>query len=1119
MQRLRRALVELAPQIYAETRSLHDLRMLDVGSNSDPREMPIPPQRGDWVSVHVGSRWGGHDRNAWFHGVVETPAQWIDQLDGHERAVVLRLLLGLGSEFGWPEGLLYVNGRLQQGINRHHVDILLRPDDVRSGAMTFDVRAWSGMLPQDHRIETAEIALLDRPMERFYYLLNAGSDLVEALDEGDPLCDALAAALDDAYDQVNLSPESLYSSVRRAVIQLDADLRALSARYQPANRPVVTAVGHGHLDVAWLWQTRHTREKAARTFSIATALMDAYPEYVFLHTTPQIFAWLKEDYPTLYERVRLRIDEGRFEAAGAMWVESDCNLVSGESLVRQILYGQRFLREEFRRDYDALWLPDAFGYSAALPQIMLRAGIPVFMTTKLSWSETNRIPADTFHWRGIDGSTVLAHFITTPTLGAPALFAKMDTYNGSLAVQAVRGVWQRYRQKAFNHETLLAFGHGDGGAGPTRQHLEQARAVQQLPGMPELRLGRADEYFARLRATVAQSPDVPSWDGDLYLEYHRGTYTTQTWLKRMHRQLEGALLLAEWLDAWNWALYPDGASDSRGALDAAWQTLLMHEFHDILPGSSIATVYWDARQALTELGERLGGFTAAALRGIIRGSTAAATGDMSRHAVMTLNPSPLARMELLASPDPGGGLAPYVAGKRLPTQPATADDLSTLLVELPRLAGRSLLAINWTSESSASSASSALSASAETRRIPSDAPGQDVEAGEDDEGVWLKNAAFTLRLNAAGEIVSLRERRVAGERELIPVGARANVLTAYEDLPRDFDAWDIDAYYVRKPYPLETLTVRLVERGPLRAVVRVERRFRSSTIMQRILLYRTNPRIDFETHIDWHEQHVLLKASFAVNVHAAHATCETQYGAIERPIGQNTSWDQARFELPAHRWIDLSEGDYGVSLLNDGRYGHDIHEGHLGLTLLRSPTFPDPQADQGTHDVTYSLYPHLGDWRAGGTVAAAYALNRPLVTLSAAEAGPRGNARSTARSKGAAGLDGPRPTTAPLFAVAADQAVIEAIKRSQDGQALIVRLYEACGSRVRVQVRSAVQLTDVVECDLLERPLSRESSPAYALWEASAAASHDAPEVETGGWSCALGPFEVRTFRVTPART
>ncbi len=312
---------------------------------------------------------------------------------------------------------------------------------------------------------------------------------------------------------------------------------------------------------------------------------------------------------------------------------------------------------------------------------------------------------------------------------------------------------------------------------------------------------------------------------------------------------------------------------------------------------------------------------------------------------------------------------------------------------------------------------------------------------------------------------------------------------------------------MRKPYPLEIVAVTLVEHGPLRAVVRVERRFRMSTVTQRVILYRLNPRIDFETHIDWHEQHVLLKTGFDVEIRATHATCETQYGAIERPVDRNTSWEQARFEIPAHRWIDMSEGDYGVSLLNDGRYGHDIANGHLGLTLLRSPTFPDPQADQGAHDVTYSLYPHVGDWRSDGTVAAAYALNRPLVMLTATET-------STCNDDDHSETDVQLPTTT-MFTVDVDNVVIEAIKRSQDGEGIIVRLYEAFGNRVRARIHSTLPIADVVECDLLERPLAPETSPSYALWVASPVASHDAPEVDGRSWSCAFGPNELRTFLVT----
>lgn len=1073
--RLRRALVDISRAMYVDTHPLTELRLLELGAGLRPEDVATPPGDGAaWRQVRVGSRWGGRDQYIWLHAEATIPREWLGEVEHGDRRAVLRLLLGTGTEFGWPEGLLYVNGKVLQGINRHHPDVLLRPDDVATGHLELDVRAWSGMLPRDHRIRHANIALLDRPTEELAHLLTAGADLLDALPASNAVIPALANALDSAYDRLDLrQPRSpgFYASARETLAFLKERLAQLRQDFTQPGRPVVTAIGHGHLDVAWLWQTRHTREKTARTFGIATALMDAYPDYRFLHTTPQVFAWLREDYPEMYERVAERVREGRFEAAGAMWVESDCNLVSGESLVRQIAYGQRFLREQFGREYDALWLPDAFGYSAALPQIMLRSGIPLFMTTKLSWSEINRIPADTMRWRGLDGSTVVAHFITTPTIGGRPTLENMDTYNGVLSLPAVLGLWERYRGKTFNNEVLLAFGHGDGGAGPARQYLEQAHAIQQLPGIPELRLGRADEYFARLLHRVEGRADVPLWDGELYLEYHRGTYTSQAWLKKAHRDSEGLLLTAEWLDAWAWALSAAREPDHRAMLDDAWRTLLLHEFHDILPGSSIAPVYEDARVAFDQLDETLRARIDASLRAI------AAGGGDTRGALVLVNPSPLPQAGVRELPgDPGNAMTMRAAdGGETPLATQRAENGATL-VDVPCLAGRG----------------AALVIAGTNARAHQAQPHADEEARGGDG--WLENNCFRLELDGAGAIESLVDKRVPGGRELVMPGDALNALVAYEDIPRDFDAWDIDAYYLRKPYAVEPGTVTLVEAGPLRATLLVVRRFLDSTITQRISIYRSVPRVDFRTEIEWCEQQVLLKAAFPLDLRVRAARAEIQYGSIERPATRNTSWEQAQFEVPAHRWLDVSEANYGVSLLNDGRYGHDIHESTVRLTLLRSATYPDPKADQGTHRFTYSLYPHLGDWRAGGTVAAAYALNRPFIF-----------------APGTTEQAQPQPA---LLSCETDGVVIEAIKRASDGDDLIVRLYEAHGGRAKPQVTSARVLKSVVECDLLERPLKPDVSPAYPLWAQSAYASHDVPNVGDRGWSFELRPFEVRTFRV-----
>lgn len=1075
-QRLRTGLRTLAPAIYRRPVPLDPFRVLPVGTNLPPYELPIPTKSElGWREAAVGMRWGGPDENIWLHGEAHVPADWQGLL-GDDYPVVARLQPGAGLEefFGWPEGLLYVNGRVQQGINRHHTDVLLRDEDVRTGRVVLDARVWSGLAPHDHRIEAADVALLDRRMERLVHLLAAGADLVDALDERDPLLYGLAEALERAHDALDMRDTAharLEESARGALVALERRLAELRERYVPAQRPTVTAVGHGHLDVAWLWQTRHTREKTARTFSIATALMEQYPDYVFLATTPQVFAWLKTDYPELYDRAKRRVLEGRFEAAGAMWLEADCNLVSGESLVRQILYGQRFLREELGREYDALWLPDAFGYSAALPQIMLRAGLKTFMTTKMSWNETNRIPADTFWWRGLDGSAVLAHFITTPSLIPLPPLDKVDTYNGAMNVPSVLGLWDRYRQRAVSQEVLLSFGRGDGGAGPTRQYLEQARAMRLLPGMPELRLGRADEYFARLRERAAQAGDVPTWDGELYLEYHRGTYTTQAWLKRAHRQNEARLLLAELLHAWLSTRTTAQAPDWQGALDDAWRTLLLHEFHDILPGSSIGPVYADAREAMANLERTLESMIADGLARL----AASAGGEPG--GMLLLNPSPFSQRAVIELRGAEASLARALAvgGQGAQAiQEAGAGDVLLETDEIPALGFRILGSHQGAAHGAA--------------------PVEAARAGER----TLENAFFALRLDDDGEIVSFVDKRVAGGRELAQPGRRLNHFEAYDDRPPNFDAWDIDADFERKPFPLGPARIEPVESGALRATLLVRREILSSVVEQRISVYRSIPRVDFATRIEWHDAHVLLKVAFPLDLRVRRATSETPFGAVERPTHRNTSWDQAQFETCAHRWVDLSEAGYGVSLLNDGRYGHDVRDATIRLTLLRSPTDPDPRADQGLHEVTYALFPHPGDWREGGTVAAAYGLNRPLRVVSITEAAVPG-------SRG--------QNQAAIFTATPASVVVEAVKRPAEGEGIILRVYEAHGARVRARLISTITIREIVECDLLERTLD-ERSPAFSAWKVSRYASHDVPLREGDAWSFELRPWEVRTFRV-----
>ncbi len=1062
--RIRRAVLDLRPACYHDPQPLAELRMLPIGTGVAPEGAPPPTESDErWQPVAVGSRWGGRDLTAWLSARAEIPEDW-QRLLGERWRVALRLILGYPQRdaFGWPEGLLYVNERLLQGINSYHPDVLLPQETVNAREMRLNVRAWSGLLDTDHRIEAADLALLDRDCEALTHLLDAGADVIDALHDDDPLLYALASALEGTLDGLDVRDSeggSFRQNISEGLARLRAALTDLRLQHARPDRPRITAVGHGHLDVAWLWQTRHTREKTARTFSVATALMNQYPEYVFLHTTPQVYAWLQRDYPELFGRVAKRVRDGHFEAAGAMWLESDCNLVSGESLVRQIVYGQRFLRETFGAEYEypVLWLPDAFGYSAALPQILLKSGLSTFVTTKMSWSETNRMPVDTFRWRGLDGSEVMAHFLTTPSLNPTPPLDKIDTYNGLLTVPAVLGAWQRYRQKDANRELLLAYGYGDGGAGPTRQMLDQAHVLAELPGLPEVRLGRADEYFAQLHQRLRDLSSLPAWDGELYLEYHRGTYTTQGWLKRAHRRAEGRLLLAEMLDAWLPAANQDDRDARKATLDEAWRTLLLHEFHDILPGSSISPVYADARTSFATLDETL----TASIDDRLRELHMPDTGTEGHPSLLVFNSSPFPQTAVVQVPEGVAGDAAATAGGQV--------------IEVPEIPAWGFRVVS--SEDVVRGQSGDL----EPARAAANT---------------LENGFFRLELDENGEIRSCVDKRVPGGREVFRAGQPGNALLAFDDRPRDFDAWDIDATYERTVYYPERAEIAIEETGPVRATLRVRRRLRSSTIEQRISVYRSVPRIDIATEIDWHEQHLLLKAAFPFDLRATHARYEIQYGSIERPTHRNTSWDQARFEVVGHRWADISEGGYGVSLLNDGKYGHDANGATLRLSLLRSPTWPDPTADQGRHEFTYSLLPHLGDWRDGGTVQQAYALNRPMLVRSLA------------------GMAGGGDTATWLFAAEPEGVVLEAIKRADDGDGVIVRVYDAYGTRQQARVRSSKPLRAVEECDLLERPLRDGDSPAYAAWLASPVASHDAPEWDEQGWSFTLRPFEVRTFRV-----
>ncbi|GAA3346837.1 glycoside hydrolase family 38 C-terminal domain-containing protein [Amorphoplanes nipponensis] len=718
----------------------------------------------------------------------------------------------------------------------------------------------------------------------------------------------------------------------------------------------ISATGHAHIDSAWLWPLRETRRKVARTVANVLQLMDAGHDLVHVMSAAQHWEWLREDHPALFERARERVAEGRFVPVGGMWVESDTVLPGGEAMVRQFTEGQRYFLEHFGTTSRVAWLPDSFGYSGALPQIVRQAGIEYFLTQKISWNRVNRFPHHTLHWVGIDGTGVFTHF-------PPA-----DTYNGELTAKELIYTAENFREKGAASRSLIPFGFGDGGGGPTREMLARAARAADQQGLPRVRVETPEAFFDAARA---EYPDPPQWFGELYLELHRGTLTSQAAMKRGNRRAEHLLRAAElWATT---AMVTGAAAYPYDALRAAWRTVLLHQFHDILPGSSIRWVHRAARQTYEQL--------IRTLEELIGAAQTALAGDGT--APVTFNAAPV---EIAGTPAGGARLGPAV------TYPAATV-----------------------------------------------------------HGLTLTSETTAVTLATDGTITSVRD--LATGTEAIAPGGRAGLLQLHPDYPAHWDAWDVDRHYrasVTDVTDVQSLEVSVTEDGAARAVI--ERRFASSAVRQTVTVRPGQPGVEIVLEVDWHEQQRLLKLGFDVDVHAERARFETQFGHVTRPTHENTSWDAARFEVAAHRWVHVGE-PVGVALANDATYGHEVrrvarHGGgmatSLRATLVRGPQFPDPQTDQGRHEFRFHL---LAAATVADAVAAGYRLNLPPV-----------------ERPGVAAVE-------PLVRLEGDANVlIEAVKPADDRSGdVVVRLYESHGVPGRVTLRTAFPTAGLSLTDLLER--------------------------------------------------
>jgi len=966
-----------------------------------PEPVPFAERRqGRKLALRPGQRWSKAAFDcAWFHFTGTVPPavagkQIVLLIDLSGEGCVVdaegRPLLGLTSissgfsrELGEP-GKRVVPFR-PKAAGGETVDLW-----VEAGANDlFGIRRNNGVLQE------AAIAIRNPELYALHYDFEVLHALLQQLPDDSGHAVQLRRALAKAGDL-------LRDFTKEEAVAARAVLRPELARRNKAAPLTVWAVGHAHMDLAWLWPIRETIRKCGRTFATALAMLERYPDYIFGASQPQQYAWVKEHYPALYERIKHRVAEGRWEVQGAMWVESDINVPSGESLIRQILYGKRFFRAEFGKEPVSLWQPDVFGYSGSLPQLLVKSGVRHFMTQKLSWNWVTRHPHHTFLWQGVDGSAVLAHM------------PPEDTYNSSASPAALAKAAERFIDKEVSDSCLMLFGIGDGGGGPGEEHLERLAREKDLDGLPPVVQRPAEEFFRHIEKG---SDTYAIWAGELYLERHQGTYTTQGRSKRYNRKLELALRELEFAAAM--AAEFAGASYPHAELERIWKEVLLYQFHDILPGSSITRVYDES---------------------------------LARYAVLTREVE-----ELTAAAD--AGLCRQIARSDSARPVGVINSLSWDRAEWLKLDGR------WIKAKAPSLGYAVVDAAAESAfdmPIVSES--------------LLENDKLRIAFDKSGAIVSCFDKE-AGREALAP-GTLGNVLVVYQD---DGDAWDIPMNYrERAPKRLRLHASEIVRDGPRTALCHTYR-IGNSTLRQQVVLLAGSRRVDFVTSVDWRESGKMLRTSFVPAVHANEANCDIQFGSIRRPTHTNTPADWAKFEICAHKWIDISDRGYGVALLNDCKYGYRVQGNVLDLNLLRSPGHPDPVADRAEHQFTYALYPHAGDHVAGGVMRAGYELNVPLRVLADRPGG------------------GKLAPSVSWFRINAPEIVIETVKQAEDGKGLIVRLYESAGASTRAELACGFALAEAAEANLIEE----EPKPL---------------DVSGGGLRLEFRPFEIRTLRLKPRR-
>ncbi len=969
---IRRATERLQKNVYNEIAKL-------AGSGYVTKE-PVPfseKTSGKKIDVAEGVKWGELWDCAWFFIEGTIP----NGTDLKNTALLIDVS-GEGCVFdenGCPvRGITNVDSGFDTSLGKPlKIEVELDKAKVKNGKVSLwldcAMNDLFGGYCGDGKIKMMRIVTVNRNVKSLLYDFAVLSTLEKELDNSDPRKLSVVYALYDAATALGNGIND--SSVKKAASLLAPELKKRGG--DPSLS--ISAIGHAHIDLAWLWPIRETKRKGARTFSTALANMELYPDYIFGASQPQLYEWMKELYPELYAKVKARIAEGRWEAQGAMWVEADTNISSGEALARQLLYGKRFFMQEFGKDIKTLWLPDVFGYSAALPQLLKKAGVDYFMTIKLSWSEHNKFPHHTFTWQGIDGSSVLAHM---PPEG---------TYNSAASPHSIKSAERNYSEKGVCPEALLLFGIGDGGGGPGEDHLERLSREKNLSGLPPVKQELSEEFFKRIEKKQSK---YPVWNGELYLEKHQGTYTTQARNKYYNRKCEFALAELEFASLLC-GDYP------KNELDKMWKEILLYQFHDILPGSSIARVYDESVPRYREI--------------------------LTKAREMTVSAYEKAAENY--------GLSGIVYAN------ATGFERTENVVENGEWKKVTVPAFG-------------LSKSYDSKFS--------VKATENK----IENKNLKVRFNNKGQVVSIYDK--VNSRELL--AAPGNVLRLYND---ESDAWDMKFTY-RDDLCMEVDACEsefYVDGAE--ACAKFTYKFGNSEAVCIAVLSDGANRIDFRVYVNWQENFQMLRVFFPFDIHTNEAACNIQFGEIKRSTTKNTSWDNARFEICAQKYIDFRETGYGAALLNDCKYGVHAEGATAELNLLRSTSYPGRNADRGEQFFTYAVMPHTDEL---SVVKEAYRLNVPLTAFES-------------------GVKGYTDTHNKIFADIEGNAVIETVKKAEDSDDIIVRAYEPVGARISLKAETLFDISEVFECDILEN----EKAPVVC---------------SNNSFTLHFKPFEIKTIKI-----